>query len=152
MDPFFAFLSTDMTVMAFRICHSVVKSHQLAAGDLAFTGGDESSQMFVLKSGEYRYHRNNSTGIDPVPQLKQWLAEAVLWVLWRYQGDLTAESPCDLLSLGAQETAEVMCLAPGPWSFARRYGQQYVAFLKNTAPVDWSDMGPADASFYTRAV
>merc|ERR1712137_741308 len=85
--------------------------------------------MFIIKSGECEYALWRGEVLEPPPQPRESIAEAVLWTHWIHQGSLKACTASTLLGLDPNKFCKVMFLDPRPWFLAVDYGQRFVKFV-----------------------
>jgi len=138
--PFFNILNNDMRVVSMRLCHTGLKSKQLAAGDLLFPVGEEALSAFVVKSGALAYMTSWGGHLRPDLYAGEWIAEAILWTRWRFHGTCHSAAPTELLVLEAEQFVRVMGAHPVSWSFAVNYGRKFVDYLNTRTKEDRIDL------------
>eukprot|EP00747_Dinoflagellata_sp_TGD_P059220 gnl/TRDRNA2_/TRDRNA2_151472_c0_seq1.p1 gnl/TRDRNA2_/TRDRNA2_151472_c0~~gnl/TRDRNA2_/TRDRNA2_151472_c0_seq1.p1 ORF type:complete len:357 (+),score=29.78 gnl/TRDRNA2_/TRDRNA2_151472_c0_seq1:84-1154(+) len=138
--PFFDYLGSGMCAVMYEIARSAIGTQTLATMDIVFTGGDEARSMFFIRSGDVCYELSNGNVLEPPVQPGEWIAEPVLWTLWRHLGTLWASSLCDMLTVDPKKFGEVMCYHPRPWYFARHYADQFLTFINSQAPDALTDV------------
>uniref|UniRef100_A0A7S4UQ32 Ion transport domain-containing protein n=1 Tax=Alexandrium monilatum TaxID=311494 RepID=A0A7S4UQ32_9DINO len=129
--PFFHYLNDQMQVVMHRICRLALKPQSYAWKEFVFGAGDEASRAFFVKSGQLGYTRMDGTTLDPPPQTKECISEALLWTQWRHQGDLLSMIESELISVDPNQFTQVMCIHPRPWHYAKQYAGRFVSFLNH---------------------
>jgi len=134
-------LATSMKGVALRLCFFAITAQSLAAEDVLFSAGEEAKHAVVLrKDHDICYFKPDYTLIQPPLMKGEWLTECTLWVSWRCRGWCKASVPSDVLVIDASKFGEVMSVHQVTWSFARRYGQDFVDHLNRIPEQDRLDV------------
>merc|ERR1712048_731148 len=140
-----------MPVVMLRLCRLCLKTQSYAEHEVVFSAGDDGKKMYFIKDGIFQYTTMDGVMLDPPPQAKEWVSEAVLWTAWRHMGALLCVSTCDLLFIEPNQFVEVMRVHPRPWFYAKRYAEKFIQLLNSTDKLELLDI-LRDDYFYAEAV
>lgn len=155
--PFFACLTAHMEVIMHRLCRTALQPHFAARDEHVFVAGDEGKHFYVVVAGELRYECLGRDSVLVSAENRtgdrfsiEWIAEAVLWTVWRHRGQLIVgpHTPSELLVVKPEVFFEVMCKHPRSWLYATVYGEHFIRYINQLPHL--SDV-IADEPFYLAA-
>mmetsp|Transcript_74777 Transcript_74777/g.226559 ORF Transcript_74777/g.226559 Transcript_74777/m.226559 type:complete len:252 (-) Transcript_74777:52-807(-) len=149
--PFFDYLNAEMEVVMHRLCRLALHQQSYAEREVVFGAGDEATKVFFVKSGSLDYTMMDGMTLQPPPQPREWIGEALLWTVWRHQGDLLAMIESELISIDPNQFVAVMSVHPKPWFYAKRYADKFLEYLNSISRTELLDILRHD-SFYATAV
>jgi len=141
LHPLFDFINTNMKSVIWTICCSALTSHSFAQREEIFHYYKAAKNMFLLKVGNLEYvPYTTQLPLDPQPQAREPISEGALWTKWRHQGQLTALTPSELISVDPDAFSKAMLVHPHPWCVAVSYAERFVDFLNGLEPVRFIDI------------
>eukprot|EP00811_Abedinium_folium_P002270 NODE_1207_length_2560_cov_11.656391.p1 GENE.NODE_1207_length_2560_cov_11.656391~~NODE_1207_length_2560_cov_11.656391.p1 ORF type:complete len:557 (-),score=106.65 NODE_1207_length_2560_cov_11.656391:661-2331(-) len=139
--PLFAYIDENMETVMHRLCKVALCIEAFGDHESIFVGGDQAKKVYFLRAPVHTHAYTypapaayTPLGCEPLhPPLRQGeaIAEGTLWTAWRHQGNFSATSPCELISLDGAAFSDVLCIHPRPWYLASRYAVLFVELLNN---------------------
>eukprot|EP00811_Abedinium_folium_P011872 NODE_2099_length_2292_cov_7.007390.p1 GENE.NODE_2099_length_2292_cov_7.007390~~NODE_2099_length_2292_cov_7.007390.p1 ORF type:complete len:325 (+),score=68.70 NODE_2099_length_2292_cov_7.007390:825-1799(+) len=127
--PLFELAGQQHGAVVPKLCRYVLKDRAYADNEFIFTACEFGTYMFFADTGSLQYTPLGHEAVKPPPSAGDWLAEAVLWTLWRHQGNLVALSVSHLVLADPEQFTKVMTSHPRPWLSAQRYAEQFIEYL-----------------------
>jgi len=141
VHKFFAYMERQMRTVLHDMCHTAIKSREVAEHEVVFENGEKASNMYFINTGRFQYRECQQ-------QLGRsaFFAEAALWTQWCYRGNLVCFSELgDLVVVMSAAFGKVLRSQIQPFAFAKRYGEAFVKQLSAIEIADLSDiMLPGD--------
>jgi len=134
--PFFKRYIKECPQVMRKVCHTAARSVSVSAGDGIFSAGTSPAQpqMYFITDGSLEYMSKalvTTTHDDHNIELQkgEWIAEAVLWVVWMYRGDLIARANSSYCMLDALQFQDTVNEFHHHSTIAKAYAEKFVTRL-----------------------
>eukprot|EP00927_Polykrikos_kofoidii_P078610 TRINITY_DN75414_c0_g1_i1.p1 TRINITY_DN75414_c0_g1~~TRINITY_DN75414_c0_g1_i1.p1 ORF type:complete len:820 (+),score=100.44 TRINITY_DN75414_c0_g1_i1:44-2503(+) len=144
VHPCLRFICSEHRLPAQQVFSNALAHHGLAVHDVLFSRGTAAGCAYFITKGTAVYERS---GLHHIVKDHDWFSETALWSLWRYAGDLVAETESAFVSLDAVRFAEVMQRYPTVWAVVAKYAERYVSHVNDVPKDERSDLRLSDTFF-----
>jgi len=133
----------------------------IAHGDLVFSYGEESREMYFVTSGVLLYERAKVVDLDEDGDLDDegadaldgenlrrggWACEPCLWTVWYHRGYLSATNDCTLIGAEAERFSIAVKACRLTWENVRQYAVAFVGLMNQAGAENFFDILPRDFS------
>jgi len=141
--PLFQALNTVYKPKLRKLFQEAVEEVHLPKSQELFSYGKVAERMYFVTGGSLVYGREGkSEGLSFSVSAGQWVAEPVLWITWKHQGQLISTLPCELCALSAVRFHELMWNVEEVRDYARMFAIAITAHTEDLTDMCGYDSVP----------
>jgi len=144
VHPLFVILANNSRLQLKKLLQHGLEEISLGTGQEFCNSGDVAEYMYFIVNGVLSYKEEHVLEQRSMVSGGQWVAEPVLWIVWKHSGQLIGTNQCELIAIKATKFQEVFTQSGCDSSdqvkkYARLFVRYFKSFPESLSDI-WADM------------